>query len=173
MAYSHICSPQAHIIFKYYSSVNTIVEFEAHSTKAESIRGTYESLIFSSAFDLAIYSVFIAQFECPIFAVFLFFPFFSFWPIQSPSIFVLLPPLYSSPPKMYSSSFIVVFIGNFFLSIFLITSIALTLKTIIRIFFFLMLTLPLCRDYSKKEDIQKSWRSGINKILIYDSGRNL
>lgn len=30
------------------------------------IRVTYESLIFSSAFDLAIYSVFIAQFECPI-----------------------------------------------------------------------------------------------------------
>lgn len=34
--------------------------------RSHDIRGTYESLIFSSAFDLAIYSVFIAQFECPI-----------------------------------------------------------------------------------------------------------
>lgn len=49
--------------FKYYSS-----EIQSRYSPDANwcIRVTYESLIFSSAFDLAIYSVFIAQFECPI-----------------------------------------------------------------------------------------------------------
>lgn len=86
-----------------------------------SIPGTYESLIFSSAFDLAIYSVFIAQFECPIFAIFVSLGYFSLHPIEvsSPrsgcellSLSYFIP--YVLRLKMYSSSFIVVFIGTVF-----------------------------------------------------------
>lgn len=70
---------------------------------------TYESLIFSSAFDLAIYSVFIAQFECP---------------ISTEHVLLVfsgclngLYPFLIAPIPMYSSSFIAVFIGSAFLSI--------------------------------------------------------
>lgn len=129
-----------HIIFKYYSSANTIEAFRA-SFRSRSIRSTYESLIFSSAFDLAIYSVFIAQFECPISDIsvcflgivlsFCLIDWFDFRLSSNCGKRAVC----SSHLATYSSCFIAVFIGTVFYRYPLITSCTLAFKT--RIVWFL------------------------------------
>lgn len=84
------------------------------SLSAESILGTYESLIFSSAFDLAIYSVFIEQFQCPISNIFVYNS-CTLFSLARPSIFfdlLSLPRSSRTHLSTYSSCFIAVFIGT-------------------------------------------------------------